>query len=62
MNYHSNSQDYCIPTFDMFPHTCLRELIPCEPKNRGLVPGGKNANRQKRGFVPARDFANRRGE
>ena len=45
----------------MFPHTCLRGLIPCEPINRGLVPGGKSVNRQKRGQVPDHDFANKRG-
>ena len=24
--------------------------VPCEPKNRGYVPGGKSANRQNRGY------------
>ena len=43
----------------MFPRTCLRGYVPCEPKNRGYVSGAKSANRQKRGYVPDGDFANR---
>ena len=36
--------------------------VPCEPKNRGYVPGGISANRRNRGYVPDRDFANRHEE
>ena len=37
-------------------------LIPCEPKNRGYVPGAKSANGQNHGYVPDCDFANRHEE
>ena len=50
----------------MFPQTSKGAktggYVPCEPKNRGYVPGGKSANRQNRGYVPDRDFANRHEE
>ena len=47
-----------VPSNGQMPKT--GGYVPCEPENRGYVPGGKSANRQNRGFVPDRVFANRR--
>ena len=45
----------------MFPHTDTSGYVPCEQIKRGYVPGAKSTNRQNRGYVPDRIFANRRG-
>jgi hypothetical protein len=45
----------------MFPHTGTGGYVPGEQLKHGYVPGAKNANRQKCGYVPDHTFVNRVG-